>query len=62
MSFRISAHPLEIERDRYKNIEAESRFCKQCNSGAVEDEKHLLFNCNLYGSLRQPFLTSVNKI
>ena len=55
MSFRISTHTLEIERGRYKNIDAKNRFCKQCHSEAVEDEKHFVFNCNLYGSLRQQF-------
>ena len=44
MSFRISSHKLEIERGRYKKLAVKDRLCKLCNTGAVEDEKHLLFN------------------
>ena len=62
MSFRISAHKLEIEFGRYKNIPALNRICKVCSSGEVEDERHLIFSCNKYSSLRQSFFTETQKI
>ena len=57
MSFRISAHKLEIEVGRYKNIPDLNRICKVCSSGEVEDERHLIFNCNKYSSLRHSLFT-----
>ena len=62
MSFRISSHKLEIERGRYKTLPVKDRLCKLCNSGAVEDEKHFIFNCVLYSSLRQTLFADVKKI
>ena len=55
MSFRISAHKLEIEAGRYKNIPALNIICKVWSSGEVEDERYLIFSCNKYSSLRQSF-------
>ena len=52
MSFRISSHKLEKER---------GRLCKVCNTGAVEDEQHLLFNCSAYHSLRYSFMEKARK-
>ena len=62
MSFRISAHQLEIEVGRYKNIPALNRICKICSSGEVEDERHLIVSCNKYSSLRQSYFTETQKI
>ena len=62
MSFRISAHILKIEVDRYKTIPALNRICKLCSYGEVEDERHLIFSCNKYSSLRQSFFTETQKI
>jgi hypothetical protein len=55
--FRISAHKLEIERDRYTipKTAVENRICKQCNCEAVEDEEHLLIKCNKYSFARNTF-------
>ena len=61
MAFRISSHRLEIERGRYKNLPIEKRLCTFCSSDSVEDEKHLLFNCSLYTSLRQIIYAEVQK-
>ena len=53
--FRISAHLLETERGRYKNIDLIDRKCSFCDKGAIEDEIHLLFNCPLYENKRKTF-------
>ena len=62
MSFRISAHKLEIEVGKYKHIPALNRICEVCSSGEVEDERHLIFGCNKCSSLRQSFSTEIQKI
>ena len=41
-ALRISAHQLEIEMGRYKNVPLNSRICKLCKSNEVEDEVHFL--------------------
>ena len=61
MSFRISSHKLEIEIGRYKKLPVKDGLCKLYNSGAVEDEKHFIFNCKLYSSLRQTFFADAKK-
>ena len=45
---RISAHTLQIELGRYNvpKVPAVKRFCKLCNSGAVEDEMHFVLHCH----------------
>ena len=71
---RISAHDLEIETGRYTNTPRENRTCKWClltvpnsnrisntiTSKVVENESHLLFNCDLYADLRTKLLGSLN--
>ena len=39
---RTTAHKLEIERGRYKVPKTQvcNRFCKQCNTGFIDDEQH----------------------
>ena len=58
--FRTSAHKLEIEVGRYKNIVKEERYCKYCSNNChIEDEIHFLLKCPIYNSLRSPFITSL---
>ena len=53
---RISAHHLEIERGRYNNVPKENRTCAWCKlclgSDIIEDETHLLNECDLYAANR----------
>ena len=66
---RISAHDLEIETGRYKNIPRDKRTCKWCKLtlgtdvieadqqlNFVENENHVLFTCDLYSDLRQKLI------
>ena len=57
--FRISAHQLEIEKGRYKGIDAEKRLCKFCNRNEVEDEVHFLLKCPLFDKERKQFLNKI---
>ena len=42
---RVSAHPLEIERGRYKKLPVCERTCKFCTLDTVEDEIHFMTSC-----------------
>ena len=66
---RISAHDLEIEIGRYKNIPRDKRICKWCeltlgtdaieadkHLNFIENENHVLFKCDLYSDLRQKLI------
>jgi hypothetical protein len=53
---RLSAHDLEIEKGRHRNIAAKDRLCKSC--GVPEDELHFLDKCSIYDELRSCLLIS----
>ncbi len=61
---RISSHDLEIECGRYNKIPRESRICTWCHLSmgvqVVEDENHVLHNCDLYAGLRAKLITRLN--
>ena len=63
---RISAHDLEIEMGRRKNIPRKDRFCKWCISSSgtkiIEDEDHILHNCSLYSSARQKTIQLASEV
>ena len=42
--FRISAHNLNIERERYIGTKVEDRICNLCKNN-IEDEVHFLMTC-----------------
>ena len=50
--FLCSDHHLEIEQGRYRGIPRNMRICTTCQNGAIEDEKHLLFDCPTYAEFR----------
>ena len=57
--FRCSAHNLRVERDRHLpgavRPPRHLRTCLHCASSAVEDERHMVFDCPLYAHLRFEF-------
>ena len=61
---RISAHNLEIEYGRYKNIPREQRKCKWCdlalNTSHLENKHHVLFECDLYANIRSKLVRTLN--
>ena len=63
---RISSHDLSIERGRYNQISRDQRLCMWCKISLglhfVESEEHLLFNCDLYASIRQQYKNSITHI
>ena len=48
---RISNHVLMIEKGRHQNMDRDARFCPFCPN-RIEDEKHFLITCPIYGHLR----------
>ena len=57
-SFRISTHKLRIERGRYCGEKTEDRLCNSCNM--IEDEIHILMQCNKYETFRKKMFDSIN--
>jgi hypothetical protein len=56
---RVSAHSLNIETGRYKNIIRPEGKCTNCSKGDIEDKKHLIVNCPLYENIRVLFFDKV---
>ena len=70
---RMGILPLHIETGRYKNvfdretgihrkINVNERTCNVCKLDIVEDEKHFLFNCNIYYNERREFYEECAKL
>ena len=63
---RINSHDLEIESDRYYDTPRECRVCHWCNTSMgvkkLEDENHMLFDCNLYAELRAKLVLKLNNL
>ena len=61
---RISAHNLEIEYGRYKNIPRDERKCKWCdlalNTSHLAIEHHVLFECDLYANICSQLVRTLN--
>jgi hypothetical protein len=56
---RVSAHSLNIETGRYKNIIRPERKCTNCSKGDIEDEKHFIVDYPLYENIRVKFFDKV---
>ena len=51
---RISSHSLKVETGRWSRTPRENRTCP-CNDTSVQDEKHVITECELYAELRARF-------
>ena len=56
---RTSSHKLEIETGRWNKIPRDQRVCKKCILNKIEDENHLLFECQMYGTERKEFYDTI---
>ena len=52
---RTGSHWLRIETGRWQKLERAQRICPNCGAAAVEDEAHMVFDCDLYTGLRLQF-------
>ena len=61
---RISAHTLAIETGRYTRPKTpvEMRKCQNCTLDVVEDEKHFLLDCELYGAIRSKLFQDITSV
>jgi hypothetical protein len=57
MRFRTGAHYLAIETGRWQHprVPRDERLCTMCPHSVVEDEFHMLFECDAYSQIRQKF-------
>ena len=62
MRLRGGTVPLRIESGRWQGLPREERTCQECQSGEVEDVAHWLFECDAWGTERQPLLLSMRHI
>ncbi|GAB4814024.1 hypothetical protein N2152v2_001070 [Parachlorella kessleri] len=52
---RTGSHWLRVETGRWQRLEREQRVCPHCEAAAVEDERHMVFDCPTYAGLRLQF-------
>lgn len=50
---RLGILPLRVETGRFVNLALDDRKCEICNTEAIEDECHFLFECERYKDLRE---------
>eukprot|EP00775_Hariotina_reticulata_P004702 gene4702-biopygen6454 len=55
MRFRLSAHALHVVTGRWQRTPRQERLCEYCAQCKIEDEYHLLFECDAYNPVRQWF-------
>lgn len=60
-AFRLSAHDLNIEKQRYNRTQRYMRVCKCCTANVVEDEMHVL-ECPAYQHIWQNFQDVVGNL
>ena len=55
MKFRLGSHRLRIETDRWLPVipPQDQSICRHCDTTAVEDEQHFLFDCPPYKGIRE---------
>ena len=56
LQFRLGCHRLPVAAGRLAgacHVDRAHRFCLACNSGAVGDERHMIFECAALAALRQ---------
>ena len=58
LQFRLGCHGLLIATGRLAgagHVDRANRVCLACNSGAIGDEKHMVFECTALAPLRQQY-------
>ena len=58
LKFRTANHRLPVETGRYDGTPLEDRKCPLCDSDQVGSEKHYLFDCHYFHTIRQQYLTN----
>ena len=58
-SFVLVQNNLRIETVRDEKIPLDERICPLCSGNKIEDETHLLLDCQRYSSMRDIFLSKI---
>ena len=59
--FRCGTAPIKLEVGRYEGLDVKDRICPLCHNG-VEDEMHVLLECNVYNDIRCELLKDLSVI
>ena len=59
VKLRIGCHNLLVETGRYDKIPLDERICPLCSTNKIEDETHLLLDCQTHSSMRDIFLSKI---
>ena len=51
--FKLGCHSLAIETGRWHGTPRLQRLCHRCTQGALDDERHLVFECPAFEDLRR---------
>ena len=54
--------PLAIETGRFKNVPEILRICKMCEDGSIENEMHLIFDCDSVTEEREKMMEELKRI
>ena len=55
----MHGHNLRVETGRYDKFRLDERICPLYGSDKIEDETHLLLDCQRYSSIRYTFLSKI---
>ena len=58
--FRTSSHRLRIETGRWEGLERRKRVRHLCGASAIQDEKHVAFECAAIESVRTKYTGLLN--
>ena len=58
-SFVLVQNNLRIETVRDEKIPLDERICPLCSGNKIEDETHILLDCQRYSSMRDIFLSKI---
>ena len=59
IKLRIGFHNPRVETGRYDKIPLNEQICPLCTANTIEDETHLLLDCQRYFSIRYIFLSKI---
>lgn len=53
--FKLGCHPLGIVTGRFHRVRRLQRVCSRCDTGALDDERHMVFECPSFEHLRSQY-------
>ena len=59
---RCGNHRLHVEIGRWTNLQQLLRKCRFCDSDCLEDEKHVIMDCDAFKEKREQFISKICSI